>query len=371
MRRAFLILLALVGGSVPAVAQVPKTLSALNACHIVQASKQGTIYVQLSSATGTWIATFRGSVKGDTFDDIALTPSSGGVSTSTAATSGTWIGLAYPYVEVCLTTWSSGSVVVTIDMAPSGGGASGGGAGASGEVALSDNGGLTLLSNMDSSLTNINNALAADVSHGGTVSATGPQEMCAFDDVAPATVTEGQAVRVRCSAKGDRYITIRDDAGNERGVNVNASNELLVALSSVPSHAVTNAGTFAVQPGLTGGTTGGAAAAPPICDSQAFLDMTTATTTEIIALTASRVVHICHIRAMANGATVMTFKISTGTNCASPTAIDAAYDLTAQTGFSAGSGVGEVLSGGTAGAAVCVTSSAAVNLHVFMRYAKY
>jgi hypothetical protein len=53
-----------------------------------------------------------------------------------------------------------------------------------------------------------------------------------FDDVSPVTVTEGEVGYQRMSATRDAYTTIRDAAGNERGVNVNASNELLVASTS-------------------------------------------------------------------------------------------------------------------------------------------
>lgn len=124
--------------------------------------------------------------------------------------------------------------------------------------------------------------------------------------------------------------------------------------------------------GLASGATGGLTQGIPVCDQQAFLNMTTATTTEIVPLTASRTVHICHIRANANGTTTMTFQRGTGTNCGTgTTAIDAGYNLTAQVGFAAGSGFGEVLSGSSAGNAVCVTNSAAVNLQVFVRYAVY
>lgn len=68
-----------------------------------------------------------------------------------------------------------------------------------------------------------------------------------FDDASPTSITENQFGNVRISANRNLYGTIRDAAGNERGANVNASNELLVAVSSIPSHAVTNAGTFLVQ----------------------------------------------------------------------------------------------------------------------------
>lgn len=68
-----------------------------------------------------------------------------------------------------------------------------------------------------------------------------------FDDTSPDSVDENDAGIIRMSANRNLFTTIRDAAGNERGANVNASNELLVAVSSIPSHAVTNAGTFATQ----------------------------------------------------------------------------------------------------------------------------
>lgn len=73
-----------------------------------------------------------------------------------------------------------------------------------------------------------------------------------FDDTTPDSVNEGDAGAARMSANRNIYTTLRDAAGNERGANVNASNELLVAVSSIPSHAVTNAGTFAVQAAQSG-----------------------------------------------------------------------------------------------------------------------
>lgn len=68
-----------------------------------------------------------------------------------------------------------------------------------------------------------------------------------LDDSGTDSVNEGDAGALRMSANRNLYSQIRDAAGNERGANVNSSNELLVAVSSLPSHAVTNAGTFATQ----------------------------------------------------------------------------------------------------------------------------
>jgi hypothetical protein len=158
---------------------------------------------------------------------------------------------------------------------------------------------------------------------------------------------------------GSQRVTIASDNSAVAGFGVGATG------SAPPANANYIAG-------IGGGATNGLLTAVPVCDSQAFLDMTTATTTELVALTASQTIHICHIRVTANGATTMTFKRGTGTNCGTgTTAIDNAIELTAQTGYVAGIGFGEVLNGGASANAVCVTNSAAVNLHIFVRYAKY
>lgn len=62
-----------------------------------------------------------------------------------------------------------------------------------------------------------------------------------FDDTTPDSVDEGDAGAARMSANRNIFTQIRDAAGNERGANVNASNQLAVA------GPVTNAGTFVVQ----------------------------------------------------------------------------------------------------------------------------
>jgi hypothetical protein len=71
-----------------------------------------------------------------------------------------------------------------------------------------------------------------------------------FDDASPTAITENQFGNLRISANRNLYSTIRDAGGNERGANVNSSNQLSVSVDNtvtVASHAVTNAGTFAVQ----------------------------------------------------------------------------------------------------------------------------
>lgn len=79
----------------------------------------------------------------------------------------------------------------------------------------------------------------------GTTSVTPAGAM--FDDVTPDSVNEGDAGIVRMSANRNLYTTLRDAAGNERGANVNASNELLVAATgTVTANAGTNLNTSAL-----------------------------------------------------------------------------------------------------------------------------
>jgi len=76
-----------------------------------------------------------------------------------------------------------------------------------------------------------------------------------FDDVSPDSVNEGDAGIGRMSANRNQYMTIRDAAGNERGVNVNASSELLVNATQSGTWTVTQSGTWTVQPGNTANST--------------------------------------------------------------------------------------------------------------------
>jgi hypothetical protein len=81
-----------------------------------------------------------------------------------------------------------------------------------------------------------------------------------FDDAATDSVDEGDAGAARMSANRNIYTQIRDAAGNERGANVNASNQLAVA------GPVTNAGTFVTQ------VDGAALTALQLIDDPVFAD---------------------------------------------------------------------------------------------------
>lgn len=104
------------------------------------------------------------------------------------------------------------------------------------------------------------------------------------------------------------------------------------------------------------------------CDDSKKLDMSSATTTEIIPASGTLPIYICQMSVVSGGATTATLKYGTGTNCGTgTTSLSPAWDWTAQTGISEGSGVG-VIYKVPAGNALCATNSGSVNLHVHAAY---
>ena len=71
-----------------------------------------------------------------------------------------------------------------------------------------------------------------------------------FHDVTPPLVTEGNAGIVRISANRNAYQTIRDSAGNERGANVTAANELNVIATAQPGVDIGDVDVLSVIPGV-------------------------------------------------------------------------------------------------------------------------
>ena len=80
-----------------------------------------------------------------------------------------------------------------------------------------------------------------------------------FDDTSPTAISENSFGPVRISTNRNLYSTIRDAAGNERGVNVNSSNQLSVSVDNTPT-VTANAGTnlntstLATSTNITGGS---------------------------------------------------------------------------------------------------------------------
>ena len=131
--------------------------------------------------------------------------------------------------------------------------------------------------------------------------------------------------------------------------------------SSIPAGA-NLIGAVSFQDAATGAVLNSQASAP--------INVSTATTTQLVALSGTMKIYVTSFDVVAGGTGNITFEYGTGTACAtSPTALTGAYPLTAQAGIAKGSGVGAVLIV-PAGNALCVLTSAAVQMSGSVSYVR-
>lgn len=105
-------------------------------------------------------------------------------------------------------------------------------------------------------------------------------------------------------------------------------------------------------------------------NASGFLNMTTATTTEIVPLTGGQAIYVTGWDVLTNGTTNVKFVRGTGTNCGTGTAdVTANYPLVASLPYGRGAGLGVVFVV-TAGNALCVVNSAAVTTAISVSYSK-
>ncbi len=101
------------------------------------------------------------------------------------------------------------------------------------------------------------------------------------------------------------------------------------------------------------------------------INVSTATTTELVALSGSTQVRVTGIVVIAGGTGNITFVYGTGTACGTgTTSLSGAIPLIANAGLTIGGGLGSVLVA-PAGQALCVTTSAAVQMSGFVTYTQF
>jgi hypothetical protein len=105
--------------------------------------------------------------------------------------------------------------------------------------------------------------------------------------------------------------------------------------------------------------------------ASAAINVSTATTTQLVALSASKKIYVTSFDVIAGGTGNITFVYGTGTNCGTgTTALTGAYPLTAQAGIAKGNGLGPVLTVPISNA-LCVTTSAAVQMSGSVAYTQF
>jgi hypothetical protein len=106
-------------------------------------------------------------------------------------------------------------------------------------------------------------------------------------------------------------------------------------------------------------------------DKSAPINISTAVTTQLVAASGLRPIYVTHFDVIAGGTGNITFEYGTGTNCGTgTTALTGAYPLVAQAGISAGNGLGPVLAV-PPGNALCVLTSAVVQMSGSVAYAQF
>jgi len=136
--------------------------------------------------------------------------------------------------------------------------------------------------------------------------------------------------------------------------------------SAVPAKAIYIAGNAAgLQTGLA------------VCNNSAQLQMATATTTQIVALSGTTAIRVCAISvqgSVTSTATTLKFIAGTGTACATPTAtLTPTWNFPLSTSappWGLGSGIGTLFQT-PAGSALCATNSAAGTVNIMISYTQY
>jgi hypothetical protein len=171
---------------------------------------------------------------------------------------------------------------------------------------------------------------------------------------------------------------------NVLGVNADVlSSALPVGAATAANQEVTAAGASATSAqavqGVTGGVpmptiganTGGSLTSIIQAGVSVPINISTATTTQLVAAVASKAIYVTAWDVIAAGTTNFTFEYGTGSNCAGgTTALTGAYSLVAQFGAAKGSGLGPVLVV-PAGNALCAVSSAAVQVSGSLAYTQF
>jgi hypothetical protein len=101
------------------------------------------------------------------------------------------------------------------------------------------------------------------------------------------------------------------------------------------------------------------------------INVSTATTTQLVALSGTTKIYVTGLAVIAGGTGNITLVYGTGSSCGTgTTSLSGAIPLVANAGFTLGSGLGAVLMV-PAGQALCITTSAAVQMSGFVTYAQF
>ena len=188
--------------------------------------------------------------------------------------------------------------------------------------------------------------------------------------------TEATALLVTVATDSTGLLSVDDNGGNlsvDWAGTVPPIGAGTEAAALRVTMATDSTGVMTVDGTVTATVQGQNATAPIYCTDAKFLNMTTATTTQIIAAVGGDDIYICGYSFQAGGTTTANLVAGAGSDCVTtPEDIAPDYELTAQTGIVENAGGGSIVAKTlTTADAVCVTNSAAVNLRIRVSYAQF
>ncbi len=122
---------------------------------------------------------------------------------------------------------------------------------------------------------------------------------------------------------------------------------------------------------LMGGNASGVGTAPPVTASSGDINVSSAGTIQLIGLLSGKSIYLTHIHFIAGGTVNVSLVYGTGTNCGTgTTTIDGPMPLVAQTGYSAGIGIGATHKL-PASQELCITTDQSVQVGGSYSYSQY
>ncbi len=142
----------------------------------------------------------------------------------------------------------------------------------------------------------------------------------------------------------------------------------------VPTQDLSTGSTGSAVPasaGYVGGNGSGNLTGIVACDSSTSLQMTTATTTQLVGLVSGKTIYVCQLLVNGAGSTTIKFVYGTGTACATGTTnLTQPFTVSSGTNVFMGSGIGSVFKTAS-GNALCSTNSAAATANIQIAYTQF
>lgn len=158
------------------------------------------------------------------------------------------------------------------------------------------------------------------------------------------------------------------NTGTQRVVHA-TDDPVITAINADPNYTITPGGAAPTRILALGGRSGANVDALAQGGLTAPINVSTATTTQIVALSGTTLIRVTGLAVIAGGTGNITFVYGTGSNCGTgTTSLTGAFPLVANAGLTIGGGVVLMV---PSGQALCVTTSAAVQMSGFVTYAQF